>query len=72
MFRLPWHRRDRYRGRHWHDLTHPDTTPEAAQLAADMRDEIQRLADAMNEPTAMYRELRVPRWLTFTTHDDDW
>lgn len=65
---LPW-RRSRRRAC-WHDLVEPDEA-RAGRLAEDARAELQRLAEVMNEPTVIYRGLRVPRWLVFTTPDDE-
>lgn len=38
----------------------PEPTIDAGALAADMRDETQRLADTANEPTATYRNVHIP------------
>lgn len=66
---FPWRRLRR--GACWHDLVTPEDA-HAGELAEEARTEVQRLAEVMNEPTAVYRGLRVPPWLVFTSAEDEW
>jgi len=69
MWWLPWRRSRRQAC--WHDLVIPDDT-RSGEMAEAVRAEIEHIAEIMNEPTVMYRGLRVPPWLVFTTPDDEW